>query len=70
MIMKNKLMVLGVALGTATAALGQGTVALNSKISSAEPKAIKLKWVTLTTGTNVVASTTNLQFTTATFYGI
>jgi len=49
---------------------GAQSAGLNSKASSAEPKAPKFKWVTLTTGTAVAASTTNLQFTTATFYGV
>ena len=67
--MKNKLMVLMLVVGAATAH-GQGTVGVNGKMSSTDPKSIKLKWVTLATGTNVVASTTNLQFTAASFYGI
>lgn len=48
-------------------ALGQG--ALNAKISSADPKAPGFLFVTLATGTAVQGSTTNLQFTSATFYG-
>ncbi len=47
--------------------MGQG---LNSGISKAEPKSPKFLFVTLATGTAVQASTTNLQFTSATFYGV
>ena len=47
-----------------------GQSGLNAKISSAEPKGAKFLVVTLATGTAVQASTTNLQFTSATFYGV
>ena len=52
-----------------TLAAGAQTMGLNAKITSADPKQVKFKLVSLTTGTNVVASSTNLQFTAATFYG-
>ena len=50
------------------AAFGQG--ALNADMGKAQPKAPKFLFVTLATGTAVQASTTNLQFTAATFYGV
>lgn len=53
-------------LALAGTALGQ---ALNSKITSAEPKAVEFKVVTLADDTPVAGSATNLQFTSATFYG-
>lgn len=42
---------------------------LNSRIASAEPKSQKYIWVTLSTGTAVQGVSTNLLFTSATFYG-
>lgn len=70
MIMKNKIWLLVVWLSVALSALpvlGQG---LNAAITKAEPKSPKFLFVTLATGTAVQASTTNLQFTSATFYGV
>jgi hypothetical protein len=57
-----------VVLSAALPAMGQS--GLNSGMSKAEPKAAQYKFVTLATGTAVQASTTNLQFTAATFYGV
>lgn len=57
-------------LGLVALAVPAQTMGLNAKISSAEPKRVQCKWVTLTSNTNVVASSTNLQFTAATFYGL
>lgn len=66
--MKTKLLTLFL-LGLAALALPAQTVGLNAKISSAEPKTNAFVWVTLATGTNAVASSTNRWFTAATFYG-
>lgn len=49
-------------------ALALGQSGLNAKITSADPKSAKFLFVTLATGTAVQASTTNLQFTSATIY--
>jgi len=45
------------------------TAALSNRLSNADPKKPKFLIITLSTGTSVQASLTNLQFTTATFYG-
>lgn len=71
--MKIKLCLLAL-LGLWTLDSGLGTLhaqtmGMNAKITSAEPKTNNFMWVTLTTGTAVAASSTNLSFTAATFYG-
>jgi hypothetical protein len=66
-LMKTTL-VSGLILLAALHAPGQ-TVGLNAKITSAEPKTPVVRWVSCSSGTNVACSTTNFQFTAATFYG-
>lgn len=63
---KPYLFLLGLLLLVTLAAFGQ---ALNSKITSADPKRPHFKVITLATGTAVAGSATDLQFTSATFYG-
>lgn len=53
---------------TLPAAYGQG--GLNADMGKAQAKGAKFLFVALSTGTAVQASTTNLQFTAATFYGV
>lgn len=68
--MKTKIYTMLVLVGLLVSGLPVMGQALNSKISAAEPKAAKFLFVTLATGTAVQASATDLQFTSATFYGV
>lgn len=71
--MKTKTKILlaaAVCLTTVAVLWAQGTVSLNNKLSSNEPKVPRFVSVTLSTGTAVAGSATDLLFTSAMFYGV